>query len=62
MAQRPKVDGSAEPVTSSEPRAWRTASDDDRVASPKGESQTGIKAFFRKLSMLFSLDPRSGSR
>ncbi len=62
MPETPKLTGQVEPTTSVEHRAWRTDQDDERVSPPAGESETGIKAFLRKLSMLFSIDPRSGSR
>ena len=62
MTQTPNRGGPVEPGASRERRAWRTAPDDELVASQKAEPETGIKAFLRKLSMLFSLDPRSGSR
>ena len=51
-----------QPADAEQARTWRAGTDDERVRPGPPADDTGLRAFLRKLSMLFSLDPRSGGR
>jgi hypothetical protein len=48
--------------STSRPREWRAADEQPAVARPGETPERGLRGFLRRLSVLFSLDPRSGSR
>ncbi len=62
MNEPRKTPDPMQPADQDRARTWRAGTDDDRTQAGPPTDETGLRAFLRKLSMLFSLDPRSGGR
>ena len=62
MNEPRKTPDPIQPADPERTRVWRAGAADDHARPDAPTEETGLRAFLRKLSMLFSLDPRSGGR